>query len=54
MPIYEYRCNGCGLTQQERRRLEERDKTADCKVCGGDFTRALGVPHTWGPTRGLK
>lgn len=54
MPIYEYRCQGCGRTEEQRKSLEQRNEKIECRECGDNFTRAHAAPHTWGPTRGLQ
>ena len=34
MPIYEYRCKGCGEIFEMFRLISERDATVKCPVCG--------------------
>jgi len=33
MPIYEYRCEECGRTYEEIRRMSEADKDLQCPTC---------------------
>ena len=43
MPLYEYRCQECGLRYE---RLEHVSDTHDgtCPECGGSATRLIGAP----------
>ncbi len=33
MPIYEYRCQECGRTYEQLRRMSEADKDLQCPAC---------------------
>ena len=44
MPIYEFHCDGCDATFDERVSMNERDKTVPCPRCGSRKTgRKLSV-----------
>ncbi len=34
MPMYEYRCNECGRTYEQLRRMSDADTNLECPVCG--------------------
>ena len=38
MPIYEYRCEGCGEEYEERRSFSAMDEARACPLCGADST----------------
>jgi putative FmdB family regulatory protein len=33
MPMYEYRCKGCGRTFEQLRRMSEADRGVECPEC---------------------
>lgn len=39
MPIYEYRCNSCGMQKEFLQKMSD-DLLTDCPVCGGKGTLA--------------
>jgi putative FmdB family regulatory protein len=41
MPLYEYVCT-CGHTQEEPRKMEDRDAETPCPQCGRKMTRRQG------------
>ena len=41
MPIYEYRCPGCGYEFETIRPVSRADAPIDCKVCGMPATRQI-------------
>lgn len=41
MPIYEYKCRGCGHTQEVITTLSERDTPPPCSECGSSELRRL-------------
>lgn len=42
MPIYNYKCNGCGIMEEHNLPMAERDSYLEC-TCGGVFIRKWGV-----------
>ena len=46
MALYEYRCKKCGVKFDVRRKVEERNKVAECE-CGGPGFRIFSVPQFW-------
>ena len=45
MPIYVYRCDGCGPFE-ERRSFEEAGEAAACPECGAAARRVYTMPNT--------
>ncbi len=45
MPIYEYRCDGCGPFE-ERRLFGEAGEAATCPECGAQAQRLYTMPNT--------
>jgi putative FmdB family regulatory protein len=41
MPKYEFRCNGCGMTFDERRPFSQASAAATCPTCQSEDTRKL-------------
>ena len=41
MPIYEYRCEKCGITFERLRKLREADQPVACPRCESDETRRV-------------
>lgn len=41
MPIYEYRCNGCGKTFDKLLAMAERNENQVCPDCGGQGVRKI-------------
>jgi putative FmdB family regulatory protein len=35
MPLYEYKCNGCGQINSELRPASDREEPLECPHCGG-------------------
>lgn len=44
MPVYEFRCDGCG-SFEERRSLEEVEQAAYCPGCGTAARRVYSAPN---------
>ena len=47
MPIYEYKCTGCGSVKEEQRTMSSRDEDQVCSECGAKSRRILSksTPH---------
>lgn len=43
VPVYDFKCNGCGHTFERNVPVEQRDNFIICMVCGGGMTRQFGV-----------
>lgn len=41
MPIYEYKCNGCGCEFEELITLKNSDRVVPCKKCGADAVKKV-------------
>ena len=41
MPIYEYRCSGCGAEFESIRPVSRADDPIDCKACGAPASRQI-------------
>jgi len=39
MPIYEYKCSGCGVSQEKLQAYTQRKDEVPCKECGGTAKR---------------
>jgi putative FmdB family regulatory protein len=49
MPMYEYRCNGCGRTFEQLRRMSEADRAGECPECRSEeVVRILSTFATGG------
>ncbi len=49
MPVYEYRCEKCGRTFEQFRRMSEADKDIKCPYCeSGEVKRELSSFATGG------
>jgi len=53
MPMYEYKCEGCGKVFSELRKIADREKPIQCPECGGEgrvvmstFAAGGGSPDT--------
>jgi len=46
MPLYEYCCKKCKLRFDVRRRVDDRNKVAECE-CSGPGFRVFSVPQKW-------
>jgi len=44
MPIYEYRCVGCGALQSVFRRAADYEATLTCESCGAEARRIISRP----------
>ena len=44
MPLYEFRCEECGIFEQ-RRSLEEASKSMHCPTCQVDAKRVISAPN---------
>lgn len=43
MPIYEFKCDGCGKTHELQLEVQDRDfQWGKCGKCGGTFQRVIG------------
>jgi putative FmdB family regulatory protein len=49
MPIYEYKCNGCGEVMSELRPVSEREEPLVCQHCDGE---AQVILSTFATTKG--
>jgi putative FmdB family regulatory protein len=44
MPLYEYRCAGCGTTFERLRRMQDADRDLECPKCASlEVTRQLST-----------
>jgi putative FmdB family regulatory protein len=44
MPLYEYRCGGCGQTFEQLRRMQDADRDLACPKCkSGEVERLLST-----------
>lgn len=59
MPLYEYRCHGCGQIFELLRRIDDADRPTECPDCRSDnverqfstfATRGCGTPGSSGFT----
>ena len=50
MPIYEYRCEGCGELTETLRRMADADAPQACEHCGGDRTARVHSVFAAGAT----
>lgn len=48
MPIYSYRCGGCGNEVEEFRQLKDRERILHC-ICGGTYRPFLSFTPKVGP-----
>ena len=48
MPIYEYRCRGCGETTDAFRSVEDRDNAPACDHCGGVTRKIISLNKVHG------
>jgi putative FmdB family regulatory protein len=44
MPIYEYRCVGCGVVTSVFGRVSEHEQSLVCEACGHSATRIISTP----------
>jgi putative FmdB family regulatory protein len=46
MPIYEYKCNGCGETQEVLHKTTQVNESIKCSNCGsGDLIRLISAAN---------
>ena len=43
MPMYEYRCESCGETYEELRRMQDADKDLKCPACQSEQVQRLRI-----------
>ena len=48
MPIYAYRCGGCGTSQDIFKRIAQLDEPESCERCGASMTRQVAAPAVLG------
>jgi len=48
MPIYAYRCGGCGTSQDIFKRIAQLDEPEACERCGVPMTRQVVAPAVLG------
>lgn len=48
MPIYAYRCGGCGTSQDIFKRIAQLDEPEACERCGVPMTRQVAAPVVLG------
>jgi len=55
MPLYEFKCNGCGHEFEDLTKYEDRDRDQKCKLCGALSTRkwasVFGIHSELNPKR---
>lgn len=55
MPIYEYKCSGCGHEFEDLVSFDKRDENKSCRICGSESTRKeasrFGISTTLDPKK---
>lgn len=44
MPVYEYKCSGCGHREDRRLLFSDFDKQQYCLICGSKLIRKFSAP----------